>query len=164
MKDDHYDRLGVSPSDDLVTIQRAYRKKAISCHPDRGGSNEMMYLLNESWRILSDPDLRRRYDASRSPQPNTQASEGGQKPNQKDSNESDTYERPNSTGTSRDTGDRNRTYYSNPQPRRRSKQEIFWRNVQFRVNDFIESPAYGWFCLIFIVVICLYGILKDLLS
>lgn len=65
MTNDHYDLLGVPPNADRRTIQRAFRKKAAASHPDRGGSNEMMFRLNEAWRILSDPDLRRSYDASR---------------------------------------------------------------------------------------------------
>jgi curved DNA-binding protein CbpA len=62
---DYYRVLGVDPAADSAAIRKAYRLKALECHPDRGGSHEAMLALNEAWEILSDPDLRRRYDGAR---------------------------------------------------------------------------------------------------
>ncbi len=65
MADDHYRVLGVDPAADLDEIKKAYRRKALECHPDRGGSHDQMVAVNEAWEILSDPDRRRRYDKVR---------------------------------------------------------------------------------------------------
>jgi len=58
----YYSVLGVSQKSDLETIKRAYRKKAIECHPDNGGNHEAMKLVNEAWFMLRDPVSRREYD------------------------------------------------------------------------------------------------------
>lgn len=39
--EDYYSILGVQRSDDLETIKKAYRKLALSCHPDKGFSTEV---------------------------------------------------------------------------------------------------------------------------
>jgi curved DNA-binding protein CbpA len=59
---DYYAILGVEPSVDLATLKQAFRIKVRECHPDRGGTHERMVLVNEAWQILSDPDIRQRYD------------------------------------------------------------------------------------------------------
>lgn len=65
MQHDYYQVLGVDPNASFETIRDAYRRRAMDCHPDRGGSHEQMVLLNEAWEILSDPERRQRYDAVR---------------------------------------------------------------------------------------------------
>lgn len=65
MVNDYYRVLGVDPSADFAAVRKAYRLKALECHPDRGGSHERMLVVNEAWEILSDPDARRRYDEAR---------------------------------------------------------------------------------------------------
>lgn len=65
MTTSHYDRLGVPPGATPEQIRLAYRELAWRHHPDRTGratSSEMMEI-NEAWRVLSDPVLRRTYDA-----------------------------------------------------------------------------------------------------
>ena len=62
MSDNYYQALGVDPNADFAAIRKAYRLKALECHPDWGGSHERILVVNEAWEILSDPDLRRRYD------------------------------------------------------------------------------------------------------
>lgn len=62
---DYYEVLGVEPSADLKKIRQAYRKQASVCHPDHGGSHARMVLINEAWSILSNPEIRARYDEAR---------------------------------------------------------------------------------------------------
>lgn len=57
-----YDTLGVPPSASQDDVRRAYRRAAKRAHPDSGGSREAWQRLEEAHRVLSDPDLRTRYD------------------------------------------------------------------------------------------------------
>ncbi len=52
-KKDYYKVLGVSRDADLKTIKKAYRKKAIAAHPDKGGSEQKMATVNEAYEVLS---------------------------------------------------------------------------------------------------------------
>lgn len=65
MQHDYYRVLGVAPNAEISVIAKAYRQRAMECHPDRGGSHEQMVLVNEAWEILSNPELRQRYDEAR---------------------------------------------------------------------------------------------------
>lgn len=65
MNTDYYHILGVNPSADLETIKKAFRRKVMECHPDRGGSHEQMILVNQAWEILSNPEFRQHYDTAR---------------------------------------------------------------------------------------------------
>jgi len=60
----HYDVLGVGRTSPPDEIRRAYRHAARAAHPDRHGeaSAARMAEVNEAWRVLGDPDRRRRYD------------------------------------------------------------------------------------------------------
>jgi molecular chaperone DnaJ len=60
----HYARLGVAHEASTEQIRQAYRTLARVHHPDRIGSSTSAEMLeiNEAWRILSDPVLRRAYD------------------------------------------------------------------------------------------------------
>ena len=63
---DFYDILGVSRTATQQEIQRSYRKLARQYHPDinrEPGSDERFKDVSEAYDVLSDPDLRRRYDA-----------------------------------------------------------------------------------------------------
>ncbi|MCK5681822.1 J domain-containing protein [bacterium] len=65
MQHDYYLILNISPDATVDTIKKAYRKQALKCHPDRGGSHTQMVLVNEAWLILSDPMTRKHYDFAR---------------------------------------------------------------------------------------------------
>jgi len=58
----YYARLGVRPGASGDEIKRAYRKKSLSCHPDKGGDEESFKRLGEAYSVLSDPQKRRLYD------------------------------------------------------------------------------------------------------
>jgi curved DNA-binding protein CbpA len=59
---DYYELLGIPLSSTLSDIHKAYWRKALHCHPDKGGNHEEMLQLVEAWNILSDPSKRARYD------------------------------------------------------------------------------------------------------
>ena len=64
-KQSYYDILQVSPIAELEVIQGAYKRLAFKYHPDRNSDpscQQKMRLLNEAYRVLSDPKLRAAYD------------------------------------------------------------------------------------------------------
>lgn len=66
MARDFYEVLGLSRDSDQSEIQRAYRKRARTLHPDvnkEPRAEEAFKELSEAYDVLSDPDQRRRYDA-----------------------------------------------------------------------------------------------------
>jgi hypothetical protein len=62
---DYYQVLGVSKDADQKQIKTAYHSAAKRVHPDAGGTQVEMERVNEAYRVLSSPLLRRDYDASR---------------------------------------------------------------------------------------------------
>lgn len=74
MDRDYYSVLGVAPQANAETIAAAYRNMALKCHPDCGGSHREMSLLNQAWRVLSDPEQRARYDRTRADEADTESS------------------------------------------------------------------------------------------
>jgi curved DNA-binding protein len=66
MAQDFYEVLGVSRDADPADIQRAYRRLARQNHPDvnkDSAAEERFKEIAEAYDVLSDPELRRRYDA-----------------------------------------------------------------------------------------------------
>lgn len=67
---DHYKVLEVQPTASPEVVEKAYRALCLKHHPDRQPADghdratRKMQQLNESYRVLSDPALRRRYDAA----------------------------------------------------------------------------------------------------
>lgn len=60
--DNLYDILGVSKDANLKEIKKAYKKKAVETHPDKGGNEELFKNVQEAYAILSDPAKRNMYD------------------------------------------------------------------------------------------------------
>ncbi len=66
---DYYEILQVHPKASADIIKRAYRTLSRAYHPDanppdkRAWAQQMMSRLNEAYRVLSDPEARRQYDA-----------------------------------------------------------------------------------------------------
>lgn len=62
---DYYKILGVTSAATQSDIDKQYRLRARSGHPDAGGSEDEMKSLNEARDVLSDPETRRAYDSER---------------------------------------------------------------------------------------------------
>ena len=63
---DLYLLLGVDPDADESTIKKAYRKKALTCHPDKNPDNpkaaELFHQLSEALAVLTDEKAKTAYD------------------------------------------------------------------------------------------------------
>lgn len=59
---EYYDVLGVSPNAGDDEIKKAYRKKALRAHPDKGGDPEVFKDLTHAYEVLSDSNKRAVYD------------------------------------------------------------------------------------------------------
>ncbi len=64
---DYYARLQVHPKAGLEVIEAAFRALAKIHHPDGGGNEDIFKGMNEARSILTRPDARAKYDASRMP-------------------------------------------------------------------------------------------------
>ena len=65
---DYYKILGVDPEADDEIIKTVYRKLALKYHPDVAPSPsdaQRFVKIQEAYAVLSDPEKRRAYDASR---------------------------------------------------------------------------------------------------
>jgi curved DNA-binding protein CbpA len=58
-----YEILEVDKEDDASVFKKQYRKLALKYHPDKGGEDSDKFeLINLAYHILSDPELRQKYD------------------------------------------------------------------------------------------------------
>jgi len=62
-KRDYYEVLGISKSASADEIKKAYRKAAVSFHPDKEGGDEAKFKeASEAYDVLKDGQKRQRYD------------------------------------------------------------------------------------------------------
>ena len=64
---DYYSILGIPRTASTDEIKKAYRKKAMQNHPDRGGDVEMFKRINEAYDTLKDPQKKTQYDNPHDP-------------------------------------------------------------------------------------------------
>jgi DnaJ family protein C protein 3 len=77
---DYYKVLGVTRDADDRDIKRAYRKLSKTFHPDKASAQNMtpedaqkkMASINEAYEVLSDPELKERFDRGDDPNNNEQ--------------------------------------------------------------------------------------------
>jgi curved DNA-binding protein len=64
---DYYEFLQISPNADPDTIHRVYRFLAVRLHPDNPdtGAAQKFFLLKQAYDVLSNPERRAEYDATR---------------------------------------------------------------------------------------------------
>jgi len=60
----YYDLLEVAPNASDADLKRAYRKKALRLHPDKGGDPELFKEVTHAYEVLADSDKRAVYDRS----------------------------------------------------------------------------------------------------
>ncbi|EFQ92506.1 hypothetical protein PTT_10346 [Pyrenophora teres f. teres 0-1] len=80
---DYYKVLGVTRDADERAIKKAYRKLTKLYHPDKASANNMtpedaqkkMAAVNEAYEVLSDPELKERFDRGDDPN-NSQQQQG----------------------------------------------------------------------------------------
>jgi curved DNA-binding protein CbpA len=67
---DYYELLQISPRAEFATIQRVHRMLAARYHPDNreSGDIDVFLVLEEAYKVLSDPQLRAEYDTRRAAQ------------------------------------------------------------------------------------------------
>lgn len=61
-KRDYYEVLGVGKNASDDEIKKAFRRKAIEHHPDKGGDEAKFKEINEAYEVLKDDKKRQRYD------------------------------------------------------------------------------------------------------
>ncbi|KAG9318360.1 carbon-nitrogen hydrolase [Chiua virens] len=59
----YYDLLEAAPDASESDLKKAYRKKALRLHPDKGGDPELFKEVTHAYEVLSDPEKRNIYDA-----------------------------------------------------------------------------------------------------
>lgn len=57
-----YELLGADPNASDAELKKAFRKKALAAHPDKGGDPEVFKEVTNAYEVLSDPDRRDMYD------------------------------------------------------------------------------------------------------
>jgi DnaJ family protein A protein 2 len=62
MVENYYEVLGISKEASSDEIKKAYRKKALENHPDKGGKEEDFKKITEAYEILSNDETRGRFD------------------------------------------------------------------------------------------------------
>ena len=63
--ENYYEILGVNETATQEEIKKAYRKKAVEHHPDKGGDEAIFKKVSEAYDTLGDENKRAQYDNQR---------------------------------------------------------------------------------------------------
>lgn len=58
----YYDILEITKNASQDDVKKAYRKKVLICHPDKGGDSEVFKKIQQAYEVLSNNDERKKYD------------------------------------------------------------------------------------------------------
>jgi DnaJ family protein A protein 2 len=58
----YYELLGVEKTATIEEIRKAFRRKALKEHPDKGGDPEKFKELSAAYEVLSNPEKKQLYD------------------------------------------------------------------------------------------------------
>ncbi|CAK0902192.1 unnamed protein product [Prorocentrum cordatum] len=58
----YYDLLGVEPTVSSAELQKAYKRRALRLHPDKGGDPDEFKRMKDAYDVLLNPDKRAAYD------------------------------------------------------------------------------------------------------
>lgn len=58
----YYDILEIDKNASQDDVKKAYRKKVLVCHPDKGGDSEVFKKIQQAYEVLSNDDKRKMYD------------------------------------------------------------------------------------------------------
>lgn len=64
----YYEILNCNPSDKIDEIKKSYQTLVLKHHPDKQNTSnqndvERFYQIDEAWKMLRDPEQRKKYDA-----------------------------------------------------------------------------------------------------
>lgn len=64
----YYEVLNCHPSDTIEDIKKSYQTLVLKHHPDKQSTNhendvQLFYRIDEAWKMLRDPEQRKKYDA-----------------------------------------------------------------------------------------------------
>lgn len=76
----YYDLLDARPDADEAELKKAYRKKALRLHPDKGGDPDAFKEVTHAYEVLSDPQKRSIYDRAGEAGLSEQGGMGGMNP------------------------------------------------------------------------------------
>ncbi len=62
LKKTHYDIIGIAKDATASEIKKAYFKKVLQVHPDKGGSNDEFRMVQQAYEVLRDINKRLLYD------------------------------------------------------------------------------------------------------
>ena len=57
-----YELLGIAKDASSIEIKKAYHKKALTDHPDKGGDPDIFKEITHAYEILRDEEKRKMYD------------------------------------------------------------------------------------------------------